>query len=64
MSDETQRIGNALMVNTHGLMKIRCRRPTSSLFFTRSALGQGSCAARALTRLARAAFRTSAMPPP
>ena len=30
MSDDTHRIGNALIVNTHGLMKMRCRRPMSS----------------------------------
>ena len=42
MSDDTQRIGNALIVNTHGLMKMRCRRPTSSRFVTRFSSGQGS----------------------
>ena len=42
MSEDTHRIGNALIVKTHGLMKIRCRRPTSSRFVTRFSFGHGS----------------------
>ena len=52
MSDDTHRIGNALMVNTHGLMKMRCRRPDSSRFSTRFASGHGSASAMARTRAA------------
>ena len=64
MSDETHRIGNALIENTHGLMKIRCRRPTSSRFSTRFWSGHGSRSAMFLTVLATASFLTIAMPPP
>ena len=64
MSDETHRIGNALIVNTPGLMKIRCSLPTSSRFSTRFASGHGSASASARTRAAIAASRTSASPPP
>ena len=34
--------GNALIVNTHGLMKIRCKRPTSNRLSMRFSSGQRS----------------------
>ena len=64
MSADTQSTGKSEIENTHGLTKIRCRRPISSRSRTRFSLGHGSASTVARTFAATAGSCTSASPPP